>query len=197
MNSIKQYYPFYDQLYGNEHLIIESFYLDKPYYNNYWVIEYDVFFNDTWNNLFNSFWDNDADMLSSHVELFNPQRNGNWVWWDCIGLCDEQKIKVDHLVKSFNPICRFSNRALAYLDKEFKKENSGHYEILPVTLLYNNNFIIEDFGGKGDFVSSQNINKFYIDDDGLNEGSNRPYPEFTLDILKCNNYQGKIIHPIK
>ncbi len=189
-------YPFYDRLYGNEHLIIERFYLDNPSYDYYWVIEYDVIFTGNWSSLFTSFSNSTSDFLGCHVERYNSKRNYGWVWWNCIGLCQEQAQRLECLLKSFNPVCRFSNQALAFLDKAFKQKNSGHYEVLPVTLLYNNGFEIEDIGGNGEFVKN-NKELFYTVSDGINCGSMRPYPNYSKEEIEEFKLKNKLLHPVK
>lgn len=189
-------YPFYDRLYGNEHFIIERFYLDNPSYNYYWVIEYDVIFTGNWSVLFTKFSNSPSDFLSCHIEKYNSRRNYDWVWWNCIGLCQEQAQKIECLLKSFNPVCRFSNQALAFLDKAFKQKNSGHYEVLPITLLYNNGFEIEDIGGNGEFVRN-NKELFYTVNDGINSGSMRPYPNYSKEEIKKFKLKNKLLHPVK
>ena len=39
----------------------------------------------------------------------------------------------------------------------------GHHEVLLPTLLYNEGFLLEDFGGEGTFVRPENKAKFYDD----------------------------------
>ena len=195
LNELR-YYPFYDRLYGNEHLIIERFYLDNPSYNYYWVIEYDVIFTGNWSVLFSNFSNSTSDFLSCHIEKYNSKSNYDWVWWNCIGLCQEQAQRIDCLLKSFNPVCRFSNRALAFLDEAFKQKNSGHYEVLPVTLLYNNGYVIEDIGGNGEFVKNK-TEFFYTVSAGINSGSMRPYPNYSREEIEKFKLKNKLLHPVK
>lgn len=155
-----------------------------------------MIFTGNWSVLFSNFSNSTSDFLSCHIEKYNSKSNYDWVWWNCIGLCQEQAQRIDCLLKSFNPVCRFSNRALAFLDEAFKQKNSGHYEVLPVTLLYNNGYVIEDIGGNGEFVKNK-TEFFYTVSAGINSGSMRPYPNYSREEIEEFKLKNKLLHPVK
>ena len=56
---------------GSVHFIAAWFFRQHPDYDYYWTIEYDVVFTGTWSTFFDSFRCDDADLLASHIELWN------------------------------------------------------------------------------------------------------------------------------
>jgi len=74
----------------------------------------------------------------------------------------------------------------------------GHLEVLIPTLLHNNGFELEDFGGSGKFCQKENINRNYIGSDNntngeLNHGTMRYRPHQIYLGLRKN----MLYHPIK
>ena len=188
-------YVYINRLYGRENRIMEYFYNTHPDYDYYWCIEYDVVFSGSWNSLINSFDKSDSDFISSHVELRNSN-NEYWDWWGHINYANTANTKcID--IKSFNPIYRISNRALAFLDTFLKDGNDGFYELIMVTPLYNNGFTIEDFGGTGDFVKKDNRNRFYVQGSGVNNGTMRWKPLFLKEEIETLGTRDKLFHPLK
>lgn len=197
--NMLNYSPIYNKLYGSEHFIMEYFYHIYPKYDFYWAIEYDVIFTGNWNILFNAYKSNSADLLSSHIEKYN-EKNKDWVWWNMISFADEDIIDKDCLVKSFNPIYRISNRALSFLNNYLKKDyNGGFYELIIATSLYNHGFILEDFGGIGNFVPPKKHNRFYIQNISKSpeKESMRCGLDFSVEEIKSLNLRNKLFHPLK
>ncbi len=146
---------------GSNHFPLLKFFIENPHYDYYWNIEDDVRFQGNWKCLFDYFADNDADLITSHVQQF--QETPGWYWWYTLDI-GEQTITKKHLAKSFNPVYRISNRALALLHKSLQNGWSGHHEVVMPTLLQLNGYRIVDFGGEGTFVPEGMINKFYINE---------------------------------
>ncbi|MCM1311786.1 MAG: DUF707 domain-containing protein [Bacteroides sp.] len=183
-----------EMLPGSCHFPVLKFYKDYPSYSHYWFIEYDVEFTSSWNMLLDAFRRKRYDFISSCVEKYDAQNNGDWYWWKRF---NNVGYPLEKCVKAFNPICRYSNRALRYIDKFQKAGHSAHSELLIATCLYNAGYSIADFGGKNDFVSYGNIDRFYI---------NRKYPEcstmryrpiFTREEMAGQVVSGKLYHPVK
>ena len=65
-------------------------------------------------------------------------------------------------MKGFNPICRYSNRALALLDSYMKEGHSAHSEVMVTTCLHNHGMKIGDIGGMGEFTPDGYRNRYYI-----------------------------------
>ena len=129
-----KYTPISDSVLENNHFPLLKFYRDFPEYDFYWNIEYDVFFTGDWNYLFKAYRNCNADLVSSHVERF--VQRPHWFWWKSINL-KTLKLPSSGYLKSFNPIYRISNRALALLDQVLSDGNSGYQEVfIPSVLNY-------------------------------------------------------------
>lgn len=191
-------YSCLERLYGSEHYVMEFFIQTHSPYDYYWIIEYDVFFTGNWSVLFDAYKNNNADLLSSHIERKNLE-NQKWVWWDAISLNNNNVIDCNNFIKSFNPIYRISRNAALFLDSYLKfKENKGFYEVLISTVLYNNGFRLEDFGGTGEFSKIENCNSgFYIQGEGVNNGSMRWRPLFNYKDVNESGEKNKLYHPVR
>ena len=190
-------YSYLEKLYGSEHYIMEFFARRFPKYDYYWVIEYDVIFTGKWNHFFDYFKNDKADFLSSHIERKNAS-NANWHWWNHMTFGESCMIPEDKYVKSFNPIYRISRRAVSFLDSYLKETgNKGFYEVVMATALYNNGFLLEDFGGTGDFVKRKNLHRFYVQDAGTNNGTMRGRPLFGMREGAAFGTKDKLFHPVR
>ena len=145
---------------GSNHFPLLKFFKENQGYDYYWLVEDDVRFSGEWKDFFGRFASCTSDFLSSVIET--KAENPTWYWWSCLKTGNEA-IAVDRLLRSFNPIYRFSSQALACIDDHLRKDWIGHHEVLLPTLLYNKGFLLEDFGGEGIFVRPENNAKFYDD----------------------------------
>lgn len=68
--------------------------------------------------------------------------------------------------------------------------------MLPVTLLYNNGYVIEDIGGNGEFVKNK-TEFFYTVSASINSGSMRPYPNYSREEIEKFKLKNKLLHPVK
>jgi hypothetical protein len=191
------YSPLYERIFGSEHFITAFFSQQHPEYDYYWVIEYDVVFTGHWNTFFSAFASNDSDLLSSHIAVHNDSNN-NWPWWASLSFNEENAVQPENYAKSFNPVYRISRRALSFLDDYLQKEhNKGYFEVVFTTALYNNGFKIQDFGGTGTFVPEGFRNRFYIQGEGMHNGTMRWQPEFSQEEIEALGTKDKLFHPIK
>lgn len=179
---------------GNFHFVLLDFYRTHPEYDYYWLIEYDVRFNGNWNDFFSFFHDKDEDFWTAHVEI--KEDNPNWMRWHEIKL---KNIPLNHitLLKSFNPICRFSNRALTLLHSRCLLGDRGHNELLMPTLFRHFKLKIADFGGTGRYTYKDYPNLFYIYDETDTETdkcTHRYSPPYNISAMR---YHNMIYHPIK
>lgn len=189
------YIPMSEKLYGNEHFIMERFVHDHQEYTYYWVVEYDVMYKGNWLDFFSAFDSCDADFLSSHIEFRHEAEK--WPWWHLVKIIPESKIsKVDY-VKSFNPIYRISFKAADYLDSFLQKDNYGFYEIIMSTALFHGGFKIYDIGGRGSFVPKGYEDVHYVDGSGINNGTMRFRPEYSIEEIVESNLTNKLFHPYK
>lgn len=145
---------------GSNHFPLLKFFKENQGYDYYWLVEDDVRFSGEWKDFFGSFASCTSDFLSSVIEA--KAENPNWYWWTSLKTGNEV-IAEEKLLKSFNPIYRLSRQALACIDAYLIIGWMGHHEVLLPTLLYNEGFLLEDFGGEGTFVRPENKAKFYDD----------------------------------
>jgi hypothetical protein len=129
---------------GSNHFATLQFFLDYPDFKYYWVIEYDVVYTGHWNDFFAQFNVCDADFLTSGLTRFADAPY--WYWWPTLHI-DNIVLHSHQLYKSFNPIYRISNRALAFLDTFLKgRKNWGHHEVLMPTVLEYYGFTTHSLG---------------------------------------------------
>ena len=180
----------------NTNLVVQKFMKDHNYEFDYcWLIEYDVILNNKpWNDLI---WDFDtnsnSDFISSHVRKLSVE------WFNTLIRRTAYKGS-NYKLQSFNPIYRLSSKAVKVLnDWYMNPSNNGFYEITIVNIINDNDMSIEDFGGTGEYVKKENIEKWYIQGIGINCGSIH-YNAWPKDMINTNQskiFDGKLIHPIK
>lgn len=177
------YQPIEDSLLpGSNHFPLLKFFREHPGNDYYWLVEDDVRYAGDWKQFFDCFRTNSSDFLSSHIQRYED--HPGWYWWNSLRVTTEE-LPTDRMVKSFNPIYRLSRQALSVIDECLREGWKGHHEVLIPTLLYSKGFSIEDFGGKGRFVSPQNENRNYT----VETFSERPVlPE---------EGKGLLYHPVK
>lgn len=125
---------------GNDHFPLFKFAREFSSYDYYWVIEDDVRFSGDWSVFFNTFTIYQNDYIASHFH--RDSQNGN--------------------LKSFNPIYRLSQKAIKFLDFQFKENKvSGHHEHVLAQILYIFGYEILDFGGLSAFCPEHLREKFY------------------------------------
>lgn len=179
---------------GSTHFAVLNFFKEHNNYKHYWYVEYDVVFSGNWSALLDAFESNDADFITTGIQLYDEYKNGTWAWWS---QCSTLNIPLERRVKSFNPICRFSVSSLTFLDTFLKSGVTGHQEMVIATVLYLNGFKLVDFGGSGTFVLPKYENKFYL---GLDCGAKctfRYRPIYTEEEVKQMNTNNKLFHPVK
>ncbi len=189
------YIPLSEKLYGSEHFIMERFVHDHQEYTYYWVIEYDVIYKGNWFCFFSAFDNCDADFLSSHIEFRHESEK--WPWWHLARISQKCNISSDDFIKSFNPIYRISFKAADYLDSFLQKDNYGFYEIIMSTALFYGGFKLCDIGGRGSFVPEGCEDAHYVDSPGINNGTMRFRPEFSIKEIMNSNLKNKLFHPLK
>lgn len=168
---------------GHAHFPVFRFFLDKPHYDYYWAIEYDVKFSGQWRYFFESFLGIDADFLSCHIHPY--QDEPGWPWWELNH--PRESIPLPERICSFNPIYRISNSALSFLHQTFISGWRGHHEVALPTLLHHNQFTIRDISGSSKFTVPDMDNKFYT------RGTMRYRPAFWL----YGSEKNKLYHPVK
>jgi len=147
---------------GCDHFPYLKFYLDFPDCDFYWNIEDDVRFRGDWGVFFDTFRDNHSDFLSTYINTYYEEPD--WPWWNAFGHTGNEYIELQDRMKSFNPIRRLSNRAMATLHKYMSNGWYGHQEVLMPTLFKKEGYTLTDIGGHGPFVPAGFEDKFYNDD---------------------------------
>jgi hypothetical protein len=179
---------------GHAHFPLFQFYLDNPYNDYYWVIEYDVRFSGDWRYFFDAFLTMDADFLTCHIRSYEDEPR--WPWWELSH--PRESIPLKERLRSFNPVYRISNRAMSFLDKAFRSGWRGHHEVALPTLLHHNGLTISSISGTGKYAAPGMDGKFYSSsrpnaDGELSTGSLRYRPAFWRYGQKKN----KLYHPVK
>jgi Protein of unknown function (DUF3405) len=180
---------------GSGHFPLINFARQHPDYDYYWIIEYDVRFSGNWRIFFDHFKNCQADFLTSHIRNFVAEPK--WHWWQLEH--PEKEIPLQDRFRSFNPIYRMSRQALKHIDLLHQEQWSGHYEVLLPTLLYHGGFNLRDFGGKGPFVKKGDKNRFYLDDNTMDQKGR--LKKGTMRFRPCFPKTGwhwkKLYHPVK
>lgn len=180
---------------GSTNYPLLYFFKCHPYYETYWFIEYDVHFTGNWPILLNNCREElgNYDFLSCHIERY-CKCNSTWPWWF---YKNSIKIPFVKYIKGFNPICRYSNRALACLDNYLKQGFSAHSEVMITTCLYHHGMKIGDIGGQGEFVPKGWENRYYLAGEGVNNGTMRYRPVYTREEIEKTGLKNKLFHPLK
>jgi len=191
------HYPHHEgvTLFDNMHFPVLDFYLSRPEYDFYWVIEFDVRYNGDWGRFLHAFSMYNHDLVTSHIRHFHEEPG--WWWWDSLQH-GSKTIDRDRYLRSFNVIYRISNRALALVHDAQLHGWYGHPEELLPTLLYNNGFSLLDFGGDGEFVMPGGKNVFYTSGSTVN-GILNPFctMRWRPSRAKAGIWKNKLYHPVK
>jgi Protein of unknown function (DUF3405) len=179
---------------GHAHFPVFQFFLDKPDYDYYWVIEYDVRFSGEWRFFFESFLRTNADFLTCHIRPYTDEPF--WPWWELNH--PRESIPLHKRIRSFNPIYRISNAALSFLHPAFRSGWRGHHEVALPTLLHHNEMTIQDISGSGKNTVPDMDNKFYSSSESnsigaLSSGTMRYRPAF----WRYGREDNKLYHPVK
>ena len=189
------YSPHGKTLYHNTNYVMQKFRKDYPIYDYYWFVEYDVVFTGEWAFLFDYYANKRYDFISSHIEFHN-ETNNQWCWWNRT-TWGETILPKHRLLKSFNPICRYSSAALDFLDKFLQQGVNGHFETIIATALYNYNYSLVDMGEQSAFSEKKEHIHFYLQEKGVNNGTIRWRPVFTQEEINALRLDNKLFHPVK
>jgi hypothetical protein len=144
---------------GHTHMPILEFHREHPEFSHYWLIEQDVVFTGHWRDFFAACARSSADFLTCHVRAYADEPD--WPRWDLAH--PHQEVPLHERLRSFNPICRFSNRALQCVDRCHADRWRGHHEVLLPTLIYRHGLSVAELGGRGPFTELELVTRFYMD----------------------------------
>lgn len=166
---------------GHAHFPLILFYKKYPNFKYYWFIEYDVKFTGNWKQLLEICSQNSCDFMAA--QFLSYSKDPNWLFWEKMDLKDGFERKEP--VRSLNPICRLSNRALKAIMESQEQGSLGHNESLLATVVLNAG------------LSTGQIPKMFFNSicDGCGFHpfeTHRPGPEILIAWRR-----NKIYHPIK
>jgi hypothetical protein len=143
---------------GNADLVPMKFFLDRPDYDYYWIIEYDVRFSGAWPELFADLSSSGADLLCTTMQTW--AENPNWAHWGSLSTGAED-VPLERRVKGFMPFCRLSHTLLAACDARYRRGWSGHSEVIWPTIASLAGLLLEDIGGNGSFTPAARRGRYY------------------------------------
>ena len=146
---IKYYEPSGRLFYGNIMLAYMYFFLSHQSYDYYWFKEYDVDYTGSWRHLIEKYSSVDDDFLSRSSEVGN-EYNKDWYHYGEWVTKTIPPFEDSEVIVTFNPITRFSYKALEYLDELYRGGNSGFYELFLGTVLKRGSFKLGGFREYGD-----------------------------------------------
>jgi hypothetical protein len=124
-----------------------------------WVFEYDVDYAGNWEDLFEQFADNDADLLTT--TLMYRAEQPQWSHWNWAKAPDW--VREDQMVRSLNPLMRVSRRLLSTYAVAMADEHwQGHYEFTLPTSALVSGARIEDLGNQGSFTPAERRSQIYV-----------------------------------
>ncbi|NII83138.1 hypothetical protein [Pedobacter sp. SG908] len=181
---------------GSNHFPLLDFFMKKPFYSFYWLIEDDVRFSGNWSVFFSEFHNlsYEFDFVSSHITDYDDDKD--WPWWDTFSN-KEYFVPHSKRVRSFNPVYCLSNSALQFLHKELLCGWTGHHEVLMPTLIKLGGGKLLDFGGNGKYSSKEFKNKFYKNDDQNNGFMNMSTMRYRPVMMNIGTIQNILYHPVK
>jgi hypothetical protein len=142
---------------GNTDLVPMKFFLERPDYDYYWIIEYDVRFSGTWSELFTDLSSSNADLLCTTIQTW--AENPNWAHWGTLtAVREDMPLK---RVKGFMPFCRLSRALMKACDERYRRGWNGHYEVLWPTIARLAGLKLEDIGGNGGFTPFKRRGRYY------------------------------------
>jgi hypothetical protein len=144
--------------FGNADLVPMKFFLDRPDYDYYWIIEYDVRFSGAWPELFEDLSCSGADLLCTTMQTW--AENPKWAHWETLKTGGED-VPLERRVKGFLPFCRLSPALLAACDARYRKGWNGHSEVIWPTVASLECLGLEDIGGDGSFTPAERHGRYY------------------------------------
>lgn len=112
----------------------------QPQYDHYWLIDCDVRYRGNWREFLGPFSTMDGyDLLATHVT--NAIENPKWAHWG------ESNVKFKEEIGVFYSVVRFSDRALRFLDGQYREGRAGFVELIGSSLLHSAGFKVGDFSG--------------------------------------------------
>ena len=147
-----------DNFFGNADLPPMKFFLERPDYDYYWLIEYDVRFSGAWPQLFGDLSSSSADLLCTTMQTWTE--NPNWAHRDTLVSAGEE-VPLERRIKGFMPFSRASRALLKECDARYRRGWGGHHEVLWPTIGNLAGLRLEDIGGNGSFTPAGRRGRYY------------------------------------
>jgi len=195
--KVRQFDP--DNFIGNADLVPMKFFFDRPGYDYYWIVEYDVRFSGAWPELFADLSSSAADLLCTTMQAWTE--NPNWAHWGTLGTGGEE-VPLERRVKGFMPFSRLSYAMLAACDARYREGWNGHCEVIWPTIASLVGLRLEDIGGNGSFTPAERRGRYY--QNTASEWSQFPgtfvyrpcFADRNLFGPQCH-FTGTLWHPVK
>jgi hypothetical protein len=165
-----------------------------------WLIEYDVDYAGSWDDLFSEFRDNDADLLTT--TLMYKSEHPQWPHWKTAGT--PSWVREDQLVRALNPLMRVSRRllgtyAVAMADEHWR----GTYEFLLSTVAVVSGARVEDLGNQGSFTPPERHLRIYTGKSPLGQPDDMTFrfrparPRYFHEAPETFEKLNMVYHPVK
>jgi hypothetical protein len=195
--KVRQFDP--GNFFGNADLAPMKFFLDRPDYDYYWIVEYDVRFSGAWSELFADLSSSGADLLCTTMQTWTE--NPNWAHWGTLGAGGEE-VPLERRVKGFMPFSRLSHAMFAACDARYRSGWNGHCEVIWPTIASLASLRLEDIGGNGSFTPDERRGRYY--NNTPSEWSQFPgtfvyrpcFADRNLFGPQCH-FTGTLWHPVK
>ena len=165
-----------------------------------WVMEYDVDFAGRWDDLFATYRDNDADLLTT--TLMYRSQSADWPHWKTAAA--PPWVPEAGMVRALHPLMRVSRElvnwyAVAMADVDW----DGHYEFTLPTSALAGGARIEDLGGDGPFTPESRRGRVYV---GRTPAGPPADPTFAFRPVRSRYFheaperferRGLLYHPVK
>lgn len=180
---------------GHAQLPVLRYFEEFPFYDYYWVVEYDVFFRGLWRDFFGSFGTDPSDLLACHLR--RQADEPDWWWWPSLHFASTV-VPSDKRIRSLLMVARYSRNALATVIEYQRAGWSGHFEGLVPTIVACAGLTVSDIGGAGPFTPTTRRGRnysSYSDRGGFvrNIGSLRVSPPMRWPGIRRNF----LYHPVK
>ena len=185
--------------FGNADLLPMKFFRERPDYDYYWIVEYDVRFSGAWSALFDDLSSSRADLLCTTMQTW--AEHPNWAHWDTLVSAGEE-VPRERRVKGFLPFCRVSRALLAECDARYREGWGGHHEVAWPTIASLAGLSLEDIGGDSSFTPAERRGRYYHNT--ASEWSQFPgtfvyrpsFADHNLFGPECH-FTGTLWHPVK
>jgi hypothetical protein len=143
---------------GHQDLPVMKFFLERPDFDRYWVIEDDVRCSGPWTDIFTELSRSTADLLMTALQSY--QEVPRWIWWNHI-VTGNDVLPPERRVKGFPPFCGLSATCLRAIDQKYRQGWGGHYEVTWPTITSVSGLTIEDIGAEGPYTPAERRGRFY------------------------------------